>query len=110
MFKFEEIFGVKLCSEIMSNSDLLELDLSLAAKALFSMRSVDIFEPFPSFFLHQKEKRDRSVFGKEKIVEVAKENKNIDKMRHIFSRFPKLADLKQFTTEVFNAKFQHYIL
>ncbi len=100
MFKFEEIFGVKLYSELQNNSDLIELDLSLAAKALFSPRAYDIFEPFPSFFLIDQEYRNRSVFGKEHIAEVRKENKNIERMKKIFSQFPPLKGLKTLLLEV----------
>jgi len=99
LFKFEEIFGVKLCSELQNNFDLIELDLSIANKAIFSNRAYDIFEPFPSFFLLEKENRLRSVFAKDKIVEVHKENKNINLMRDILSQFPELETLRKFQNE-----------
>jgi hypothetical protein len=35
------------------------LDISIAAKALFSGRSTNVFEPFPSFFLKHFELRDK---------------------------------------------------
>ncbi len=96
MFKFEEIFGVKLFSELQSNRDLVELDLSLTSKALFSARAYDIVEPFPSFFLRDKEERERSAFGKGtgNIHTFNKENKDIEGMRAIFSHLPSITDLK----------------
>ena len=95
MFKFEEIFGVKLFPELQNNTRLVELDLSLAAKAVFSARGLDIFEPFPTFFLKGKEERKRSVFDKNVgISTVSKENKDIDTIRRLFSKFPAPKDLK----------------
>ena len=94
MFKFEEIFGVKLHSELQNNADSIALDLSLTSKALYSARSYDIFEPFPTFFLRNKENRDRSVFSNGKITEFQKENKNIAKMLAVFEMFPAVTELK----------------
>lgn len=38
------------------------LELSLAAKALFSTRGPAVFEPFPTFFLKNKEIRTKRGF------------------------------------------------
>jgi len=93
MFKFEEIFGVKLYSEIQSNLPLIQLDLSIASKAIFSSRVLDIFEPFPSFFLKHQEERERSVFGSATFTEAQQENKDIEQMKSILNSFPKLTDI-----------------
>lgn len=93
LFKFEEIFGVKLIPEMQTNLPLVQLDLSLASKAVFSARALDIFEPFPTFFLKQSEQRERSVFGGETFLEVKKENKDIDRMKKIFHLLPSLNEI-----------------
>ncbi len=98
MFKFEEIFGVKLYPELQTNLPLVELDLSLTAKAVFSNRVLDILEPFPSFFLKEKEERKRSVFGatganKVAVGEVKKDNKDIPKIKKLFKVFPGVREL-----------------
>ena len=103
MFKFEEIFGVKLIPEMQANLDLVQLDLSLAYKAIFSARALDIFEPFPSFFLKEKEQRERSVFGSGSFQEVKKENKDIERMKKVFTVFPQPSELKACAnTEVYH--------
>ena len=98
MFKFEEIFGIKLYAELQNSLSIIELDLSFACKAVGSARCFDIFEPFPSFFLKQKEERQRSTFTKTAIVDVQKENKDLEQLSRILSAFPSLAELKETTT------------
>ncbi|MDR3549563.1 MAG: hypothetical protein P4M11_15065 [Candidatus Pacebacteria bacterium] len=96
MFKFEEIFGVKLYPELQNNFPLVDLDLSLAAKAVYSTRALDIFEPFPTFFLKGREERSRSVFAKGTgIVAVNKENKDIETIRRILKSFPSPKSIKE---------------
>ena len=97
MFKFEEIFGVKLYAELQNSLPLIELDVSFACKAVASARCFDVFEPFPSFFLKQHEDRQRSAFTKTSIVEVSKENKDLDHVRTILQHFPSLTELKACT-------------
>ena len=95
MFKFEEIFGVELYSELQANLPLVELDLSLTAKAVYSARALDILEPFPSFFLIGKEERQRSVFaGKIGVATVKKENKDVPYIKKLFTSFPNMRNLK----------------
>jgi len=95
MFKFEEIFGAKIFPELQGDMLMIKLDLSLAAKAVFSTRAYDIFEPFPTYFLKEREERKRTVFSaKGGVDNVNKENKNLDRIKSLFKCFPKLEDLK----------------
>jgi len=108
MFKFEEIFGVKLFPELQQNLHLVELELSLAAKTVFSTRALDIFEPFPTFFLKEREERQRSIFkeGNIPISEVKKDNKDLPLIKKIFTKLPSpLELLEKATNEVFCSLF-----
>lgn len=94
VFKYEETFGVKLYSEMEANFPLVALNLSIAAKSVYSARVLDIFEPFPSFLLKRKENRGRSVFEDKAIKSVKNENKDINKIRAIMKQFPSLVTLR----------------
>eukprot|EP00826_Nyctotherus_ovalis_P044181 TRINITY_DN4759_c0_g1_i19.p2 TRINITY_DN4759_c0_g1~~TRINITY_DN4759_c0_g1_i19.p2 ORF type:complete len:148 (-),score=36.92 TRINITY_DN4759_c0_g1_i19:414-857(-) len=94
VFKYEETFGVKLYSEMEANFPLVALNLSVAAKSIYSARALDIFEPFPSFLLKKKENRGRSVFEDKDIKAVRNENKDIHKIRSIMKLFPSLTTLR----------------
>jgi len=94
VFKYEETFGIKLYTEMQSNFPLVMVNLSVAAKSMFSARALDIFEPFPTFLLKNREYRDRSVFGGSKVIKtVNNENKDINRIRSIMKGFPSLKTL-----------------
>jgi hypothetical protein len=81
------------------------LDISLAAKALYSTRATTVFEPFPTFFLKNNELRTKRGFldnikqaqltGKNvsEAKKVDEKNKEIEKMITIFNSFPLPKDL-----------------
>ena len=63
LFKFEETdTGASILHEL-KNSELIDVELSLAADATTSER--DVFEPYPSFMLKTQEIRKRSGFFSE---------------------------------------------
>jgi ubiquitin-protein ligase len=89
-FRFEEISGVSVFGELINNFEACHLDLSFAAEALFSTRSWNVFEPFPSFMLKQKQIRGKSGFlerGKSYSKDMDS-NKDIDSLRRIFLSIP----------------------
>lgn len=94
VFKYEETFGVNLHTEIQTNFPLVAMNLSVAAKAIYSARVLDVFEPFPSFLLKNQEYRGRSAFGDKGIKAVRNENKDIDRIKNILKVFPNLKKLK----------------
>jgi hypothetical protein len=57
---FEENFKGGLLSELKHFTTESLFDLSLAAKAISSQRAAQIFEPFPSFFLKDREFRKKN--------------------------------------------------
>lgn len=89
-FRFEEISGVSVYAEFINNFESCHLDLSFAAEALFSSRSWNVFEPFPSFMLKQHQIRGKAGFL-ERDRKYSKEmdsNKDIDSLRKIFLLIP----------------------
>lgn len=95
VFKYEENFGVKLFQEMQLNFPLVELNMSVASKSIFSSRVLDTFEPFPSFLLKQKENRGRSIFGDNRTIKVVKaDNKDIERIEHLLRIFPNLKHLR----------------
>ena len=64
IFRFEENFGGggTILSEMRNNLCEALLNVNLAAKALFSSRGLSVFEPFPTFFLKQREIRTKRGF------------------------------------------------
>eukprot|EP01018_Ginkgo_biloba_P012769 Gb_02126 [translate_table: standard] len=60
LYRFEELdLGATVLQELQ-NSELIELELSLAVAA--STSSLDVFEPYPTFLLNEPEIRSRSGF------------------------------------------------
>lgn len=58
-YVFEESLTGSVLAELKHYPLECAFDLSVAAKALFSGRSTQIFEPFPSFFLKHNEIREK---------------------------------------------------
>lgn len=50
-FAFEEVSGLSVYAEMLTNYNMVLLDLSYAAEAAFAQRATAVFEPFPSFLL-----------------------------------------------------------
>ncbi len=87
------------------------LDVSLAAKALFSARATTCLEPFPTFFLKKSEIRTKrgyldnikqaQVTGKNvsEAKKVDEQNKDIEKMTKIMTMFPHLKELLDKSTD-----------
>ncbi|CDW86592.1 uba ts-n domain containing protein [Stylonychia lemnae] len=106
-FTFEENFGGTIFSEIKYNTEEAILDISLSAKALFSSRAGQVFEPFPTFFLkgtemrgkrgnldliQQAQKLGQTVSNSKKVDE---KNKDIQSMINILIKLPKVQTLIQ---------------
>lgn len=58
-YTFEESFDGNVFPELKYLHEEASLDISLAAKAIFSSRATTVFEPFPSFFLKKREIRTK---------------------------------------------------
>ena len=58
-YVFEESLTGSVLAELKHYPHESAFDLSIAAKALYSYRATQIFEPFPSFFLKHNEIRDK---------------------------------------------------
>ena len=59
IYRFEESFGGSVYPELKFSTNEAHLDISIAAKALFSGRGTTVFEPFPTFFLKHNEMRSK---------------------------------------------------
>jgi hypothetical protein len=59
-FTFEEIFKGGVLSELKHFPKESHFDLTLASKAISSQRVAHIFEPFPTFFLINREERKKN--------------------------------------------------
>ena len=96
-FRFEEISGVSLFTEINCNSELVFLELSLASEALGSQRAATVFEPFPSFFLKQRQIRGKSGFlsDKSSYNPSMDKNKDIKTLIEVVRSLPSPAMIKE---------------
>jgi len=61
-FSFEEAFGGKVYSELYYSPEESTFDLSLAVASALSSRNMQVFEPFPTFFLKHNELREKRGF------------------------------------------------
>ena len=92
-------------SEFQVSAHEAALDLALTAKALFSLRSESVFEPFPSFFLSKPEMRKNNgdlyeikqaqLEGRDVSTakKTDKKNKQLSKMIEIFQKLPNPVNL-----------------
>jgi hypothetical protein len=102
---FEESLNSSVLTELKHFPHESLFDISLAAKALLSTRSTQIFEPFPSFFLKYNEIRDKrgnldeikkqQMNGMDvgKAKKVDEKNKNVAGMADIIMALPPLTQL-----------------
>jgi hypothetical protein len=58
-YSFEESFNGNVYPELKFLLEEAQLDISLAAKAIFSTRATTVVEPFPTFFLKKNELRTK---------------------------------------------------
>ncbi|CAI2379218.1 unnamed protein product [Moneuplotes crassus] len=98
-FSFEESQGVAIMPEIKKDPEVFALNLSIFSECLMSERVHKIFEPFPSFFLKDKELRTKRGYLDNVIKarieggqahDVNEINKDIDKIRRLFKRVPSI--------------------
>lgn len=121
LFKFEETnTGASILKELQT-SELIEVELSLAADATTSDR--DVFEPYPSFLLKTQEIRKRSGFFSEcpsgesieyLMASISLEpeisrafgmknymvNKKLKLLHSIIDSFPPVAEMQECTTDL----------
>ncbi|GLJ33121.1 hypothetical protein SUGI_0666570 [Cryptomeria japonica] len=107
LFRFEELgIGASVLQEL-KNSELIDLEITLAASAARSV-ALDVFEPYPSFLLKKDEIRKRSGFFSsiESEKATASEpkdflaNKNLDLIRQIIDTFPPLPAMQGCSNEI----------
>lgn len=96
-FSFEEQLGIYISPEIKHDSGSFVLDLSIFSECVMGGRAAKTFEPFPSFFLKDKEMRSKRGYldnireAREKGTEakdVKEANKDIKKIRTLFKFIP----------------------
>ena len=111
MYKFEELgFGASVLQELR-NTELIDLELTLAAAA--TRRSTrDVFEPFPSFLLKKKEARKRGGFFNKDISDInfrknyfntevnAMDNKNLYLLQKLIDSIPPVSEMQEYTSEI----------
>ncbi|KAH9317007.1 hypothetical protein KI387_018776 [Taxus chinensis] len=118
LYRFEELgIGASVLQELQ-NSELIDLELTLAAAATRSNK--DVFEPYPAFLLKKGEIRKRSGFfsnymfggstislnaiksGEFMSKKVGKflDNKNLDILRDLIDSFPPISEMQQCSSEI----------
>lgn len=121
LFKFEETDTGASTLQELQNSELIEMELSLATDATTSDR--DVFEPYPPFLLKTQEIRKRSGFFSEypswESIEIQIEvlsmepeslsgfgmkncraNKKLELLHSIIDSFPPVAEMQECTTDL----------
>ena len=98
-FSFEEALGIFITPEIRFDPDSFTLDLSIFSECVMGGRAAKTFEPFPTFFLKDKELRSKRGYldnikearikgGEAK--DVKESNKDIKKIRDLFKYIPSI--------------------
>lgn len=96
-FSFEEALGIFITPEIKSFPDSFTLDLSIFSECVMGGRAAKTFEPFPSFFLKDKEMRTKRGYldnikeAREKggeAKDVKESNKDLKTIRNLFKFIP----------------------
>ncbi|GLJ33116.1 hypothetical protein SUGI_0666490 [Cryptomeria japonica] len=107
LFRFEELgIGTSVLQEL-KNSELIDLEITLAATAARCLDR-DVFEPYPSFLLKNNEIRKRSGFfssiesGKATASEPRDflANKNLALIKQIIDAFPPLSEMQGCSNEI----------
>ncbi|KAH9317008.1 hypothetical protein KI387_018777, partial [Taxus chinensis] len=111
LYRFEELgFGALVLHELQ-NSEVVDLELTLAAAATRSTTR-DVFEPYPAFLLKKNEIRNRSGFfgsggsiNSSKAVKSSKDidfltNKNLDLLKELMDSFPPLSEMQKCSNEI----------
>ncbi|KAH9316843.1 hypothetical protein KI387_018612 [Taxus chinensis] len=107
LYRFEELgIGASVLQELQ-NSELIDLELTLAAAAATQNSIRDVFEPYPSFLLKKEEPRRRSGFfssytyGGDTSSEAENylSNKNMELLSKLIDSFPPLSEMQQYSNE-----------
>jgi hypothetical protein len=89
--RYEQVEGFSVLAELKNKIDVAHLELAFAAKAAFSGRSTNVFEPFPSFMLKSNQVRGRAGFLDAHRVRYDRSmdaNKDLQGVINIFNRLP----------------------
>ncbi|XP_057850892.2 uncharacterized protein LOC131061296 isoform X3 [Cryptomeria japonica] len=111
LYRFEELgFGASVLQEL-KNSELIDLELTLAAAAArYSNR--DVFQPYPSFLLKKCEVRKRAGFFSKNISELKSSiyisrkaetdmnNKNLCLLQKVIDSFPPVSVIQKYSSEI----------
>ena len=90
-FRFDEIAGFSVFAELKSHLKSVHMDISIAAIAANSARSLNVFEPFPSFLLFDRQIRGKSGFlsrDQYKYTPEMDKNKNISGLQQLLKGIP----------------------
>ena len=90
-FRFDEIAGFSVFAELRNRLRSVQIDVSTASIAAFSGRSLNIFEPFPSFLLKNRQVRGKSGFlsrDQYKYTPEMDQNKDIQQLQRLISLIP----------------------
>ncbi|GLJ56072.1 hypothetical protein SUGI_1203760 [Cryptomeria japonica] len=111
LYKFEELgTGASVLQELKT-SELIDLELTLAAAAT-RCSNRDVFEPYPSFLLKKKEVRERAGFFSKEIsgtksrkyisrkADNGMNNKNLNLLQKLIDSFPPVSEIQQYSNEI----------
>jgi ubiquitin-protein ligase len=90
-FRFDEIAGFSVFAELKNHLQSVHTDISIAAIAANSARAINVFEPFPSFLLFNRQIRGKSGFLSRDVCNYTPDmdkNKNIDSLKQLISHIP----------------------
>ena len=100
-FSFEEALGIFITPEVRADPSTFTLDLSVFSECVMGSRVAKTFEPFPSFFLKDKELRSKRGYldnikeAREtgcEAKEVKETNKDIKMIRTLFKFIPSVGN------------------
>lgn len=89
--RYEQVEGFSLLAELRNKISVAHLELAFAAKAAFSQRATNVFEPFPSFMLKSNQVRGRAGFLDAHRVKYDRSmdaNKDLQGVINLFNRLP----------------------
>ena len=90
-FRFDEIAGFSVFAELRNHLESMQTDISIAAIAANSGRAQNVFEPFPSFLLIDRQIRGKSGFLSRDVHKYTPDmdkNKNLDKLKRLIASIP----------------------
>ena len=89
--RYEQVEGFSVLAELRNKINVAHLELAFAAKAAFSGRATNVFEPFPSFMLLSNQIRGRAGFLDAHRVKYDRSmdaNKDLKGVINLFNRLP----------------------